>query len=156
MLFRSFSMPEGSDRELAAQPVRRRFKPLPLLPAALVPFFLRLRQQLALLFFAQALATCFSSPHFICAVVLPPPTGFAPLALPDAAARLVIAAARRAPDLDRLPYQEIGPAFPEPEGLEALLTGLALARGSPKRGNRLSLVNWFVARRAQFWCRRAF
>jgi AcrR family transcriptional regulator len=33
---------------------------------------------------------------------------------------------------------------------------VSLARGSPKRGNRLSLVNWFVARRAQFWCRRAF
>src|SRR6516225_9473463 len=55
--------------ELAVQPVCRRFKPLPLLAAALVPFFLRLRQQLVILFFAQALATRFPSPHFFCAVV---------------------------------------------------------------------------------------
>jgi hypothetical protein len=31
-----------------------------------------------------------------------------------------------------------------------------LARGHPKRGNGLSLVNWWVARRASLLCRRAF
>jgi hypothetical protein len=33
-------------------------------------------------------------------------------------------------------------------------TWLWIARGSPKRGNGLSVVNWWVARRAQFLCRR--
>jgi len=59
-------------------------------------------------------------------VVLSPPAGSAPAALLDAAAKLVLLLPPIAlPDLDRLPYREIGPPFPEPEGLEPL-TGLAL------------------------------
>src|SRR5271167_1830457 len=34
--------------------------------------------------------------------------------------------------------------------------GSALARGSPKRGNGAFIVNWWMARRAQFLSRRAF
>jgi hypothetical protein len=40
--------------------------------------------------------------------------------------------------------------------LPAELNSLVLARGSPKRGNGLSIVNLFAARRASFLCRRAF
>src|SRR6516162_5043952 len=56
--------------QFAAQPLRRGFKALLLLPMTFVPLFLYIRQQFAPLFFGQTLAARFPALDFLCAVVL--------------------------------------------------------------------------------------